>query len=128
MTGKISCTSRSISVMAAAFVSFALIAVACAQTVLAVDPVNGKHVFLAAGCFECHGRLGQGGAFLSPAPVIAGIELPEESFIAFLRNAPNDMPTYSAEVLPDREAKDIYAFLRALPGRTSAKDISILNE
>ena len=128
MTGKISCASRSISLTVAALASFALIAVASAQTVSAADPVNGKRVFLASGCFECHGRLGQGGAYLYSAPVIAGIELPEESFIAFLRNAPNDMPTYSAEVLPDREAKDIYAFLRALPGRTSAKDISILNE
>jgi mono/diheme cytochrome c family protein len=92
------------------------------------DAANGKRVYLADGCFLCHGRAGQGGAFNSPAPSLAQLEMPPESFVAFLREAPNDMPTYSVAVLSDKEATDIYAFLRALPGRKPAKDFPLLNQ
>jgi hypothetical protein len=37
------------------------------------------------------------------------------------------MPPYSAAVLSDKEAADIFAFLKTLPGRRPAKDIPILN-
>jgi len=92
------------------------------------DPVNGKRVYLADGCFLCHGRAGQGGAMNYPAPAIAQLEMPVDSFIAFLREAPNDMPAYAASVLSDKEAADILAFLRSLPGRKSPKDIPLLNQ
>jgi mono/diheme cytochrome c family protein len=91
------------------------------------DPVNGKRVYLADGCFECHGRAGQGGVFNYPAPALAQIEAPVESFIAFLREASNDMPSFSADVLSDKEAADIHAFLRSLPGRKPVKDFPLLN-
>lgn len=90
------------------------------------DPANGKRVYLADGCFECHGRVGQGGNFNYPTPVLAQIELPEESFIAFIRQAPNDMPSFSTDVLSDKDASDIYAFLRSLPGPKTGKDIPAL--
>ena len=35
------------------------------------DPVNGKKIYLADGCFECHGRAGQGGNFNYPTPALA---------------------------------------------------------
>jgi mono/diheme cytochrome c family protein len=92
------------------------------------DPVNGKRLFLADGCFECHGRAGQGGRFNYPAPALAQIALPVDSFIAFLREAPNDMPSFSAEVLTDKDAADIHAFLRSLPGPKSPKDFPLLNQ
>ena len=47
--------------------------------------------------------------------------------MAYVRKAPNDMPAYTANVLSDGEAADIYAFLRALPGRKPAKDFPLLN-
>ena len=92
------------------------------------DPANGKRIYLADGCFLCHGRAGQGGAMNYPAPAIAAIEMPVESFVAFLRDAPNDMPAYSAGVLSDKEAVDIHAFLRTLPGRQDAKNFPLLNQ
>jgi mono/diheme cytochrome c family protein len=92
------------------------------------DAVNGKRVYLADGCFECHGRAGQGGAMNYPTPALAKLELPVESFVAFLRAAPNDMPAYSADVLSDQDATDIYAFLQSLPGRKPAKDFPLLNQ
>ena len=99
-----------------------------AQSAGSGDTANGQRVYLADGCFECHGRAGQGGAFLGPAPALARVEMPAESFVAFLRDAPNDMPTYSASVLSDKEATDIYAFLQSLPGRKPVKDFPLLNQ
>jgi mono/diheme cytochrome c family protein len=92
------------------------------------DPVNGKRLFLADGCFECHGRAGQGGRFNYPAPALAQIALPVDSFISFLREAPNDMPSFSADVLSDKDAADIHAFLSSLPGPKPAKDFPLLNQ
>jgi mono/diheme cytochrome c family protein len=91
------------------------------------DAAKGKRVYLAVGCFMCHGRAGQGGAMNYPAPAIAKVEMPVESFVSFLREAPNDMPAYSANVLSDTDATDIHAFLQSLPGRKPAKDFPLLN-
>jgi mono/diheme cytochrome c family protein len=99
-----------------------------AQDAASGDAANGKRVYLADGCFLCHGRSGQGGAMNYPAPPIAQLEMPVESFVAFLRDAPNDMPAYSAGVLSDKEAADIHAFLRSLPGRKPARDFPLLNQ
>jgi mono/diheme cytochrome c family protein len=38
------------------------------------------------------------------------------------------MPSFSAEVLTDKDAADIHAFLRSLPGPRPAKDIPLLNQ
>jgi mono/diheme cytochrome c family protein len=104
------------------------IVTARAADVSAGDPVNGKRLYLADGCFECHGRAGQGGSFNYPTPALAQIALPVESFVAFLREAPNDMPSFSEQVLSDKDAADIHAFLSSLPGPRPAKDIPILNQ
>jgi mono/diheme cytochrome c family protein len=110
------------------FVALACLAlVPAARAQEAGDAANGKRVYLADGCFMCHGRAGQGGAMNYPAPAVAGLEMPAEAFIAFLRDAPNDMPAYSAAVLSDKEARDILAYLRTLPGRKPAKDFPLLN-
>ena len=100
---------------------------AIAQDQPAGDPVNGKRIYLADGCFECHGRAGQGGAMNYQTPALAKLELPVESFVAFLRAAPNDMPAFSAAVLSDKDATDIYAFLQSLPGRQPVKNFPLLN-
>jgi len=113
---------------AAAFAALGFTAAALAQNAPAGDAANGKRVYLADGCFMCHGRVGQGGAMNYPAPAIAQLEMPVESFVAFLRDAPKDMPAYSAAVLSDKEASDIHAFLQSLPGRKPAKDFPLLNQ
>ena len=74
-----------------------------------------------------HGRAGQGGRFNYPTPALAQIELPLESFIAFLRAAPNDVPASSVDVLNDQDAADIHAYLGSLPGRKPVKDFPLLN-
>jgi mono/diheme cytochrome c family protein len=115
-------------VFAATALSFGLPRAAADDEVKTGDPVKGKRIYLAVGCFECHGRAGQGGRFNYPTPALAQIELPVESFIAFLRAAPNDMPAFSADVLSDQDAADIHAYLHSLPGRKPVKDFPLLNQ
>jgi mono/diheme cytochrome c family protein len=114
--------------VAGAFAARGLGPAALAQNAAAGDAANGKRIYLADGCFTCHGRVGQGGAMNYPAPAIAKLEMPVESFVSFLREAPNDMPAYSTDVLSDKEAADIHAFLQSLPGRKPAKDFPLLNQ
>jgi len=92
------------------------------------DAANGRRLYIAVGCYECHGRVGQGGAYTGPAPVLAKTALPVEAFVAFIREPPYDMPAYAASVLPDRAAADIYAYLQSLTGARPAKEIGILND
>jgi mono/diheme cytochrome c family protein len=91
------------------------------------DAANGKRIYLADGCFTCHGRSGQGGAYTGPAPILAHTALPFDGFRVELRNPANDMPAYSEAVLSDKDIADIYAFVESLPGPRSPKDIPILN-
>ena len=91
------------------------------------DGANGKQIYLAVGCFTCHGRSGQGGAFNGPAPILARTAFPFDAFKGQIRDPANDLPAFSAAVLSDKDIADIYAFLQALPIPRSPKDISILN-
>lgn len=100
---------------------------AWAQTAPAGDADNGKKIYLAIGCYECHGRDGQGGAFNGPAPILALTALPFDAFKQQLREPSSEMPPYADAVLPDEGVADLYAFLQTLPGPMPAKDIAILN-
>ena len=90
------------------------------------DAANGKRVYIAVGCFTCHGRVGQGGAYNYPAPPIAQLEMPVEAFQAFLREPPNDMPAYAAKIVSDKDAADILAYLHSVSGRKPVKDFPLL--
>lgn len=92
------------------------------------DATNGRRIYLAVGCYECHGRQGQGGHFNYPAPVLARTQLPLEAFKALVRLGPNDMPAYTERVLSDRDVADIHAFLHSLPGQRPTKDVPLLNQ
>jgi mono/diheme cytochrome c family protein len=92
------------------------------------DAANGKRVYLVTGCFECHGRVGQGGAYNKPAPILAQTGLPFEAFQALVREPADDMPAYTDALIPDKELVDIYAYLQSLPGPRAVKDIAILND
>jgi mono/diheme cytochrome c family protein len=117
-----------VAAIVSAFAVGGIVVTARAADAPAGDPVNGKRLYLADGCFECHGRAGQGGRFNYQTPALAQIALPVDSFTAFLREAPNDMPSFSEQVLSDKDAADIHAFLSSLPGPMPAKDIpAILN-
>jgi len=115
-------------------VAFAVVAtIALGQTARAQDAApqgdaaNGKRIFLKEACFTCHGRVGEGGAYNGPAPILAHTALPFEAFKGQIRNPINDMPAYSGAVLSDKDIADIYAFVHTLPGPSSPKSFPILN-
>jgi mono/diheme cytochrome c family protein len=91
------------------------------------DATNGQRIYLAVGCFTCHGRSGQGGAFNGPAPILASTALPFDGFKGQIRDPSNDMPAFSDAVLSDKDIADIFAFVKSLPGPRSPKDVTILN-
>jgi mono/diheme cytochrome c family protein len=131
MIGQFELRTGTMRAIAAASILFALIGIGVARAddaPPAGDAANGKRLYLADGCFECHGRAWQGGRFNYQTPALAQEALPVDSFIAFLREAPNDMPSFSSTVLSDKDAADIHAFLQSLPGPRSPKDIPLLNQ
>ncbi len=101
---------------------------AWAQAAPKGDTANGRKVYLADGCWQCHGRVGQGGLMTGPAPVLAQTRLPFAAFQRHVRTPVNDMPPYPVALLPDKDLADIFAFLQALPGRRPVKDIPMLND
>src|SRR4029077_19875781 len=63
-----------------------------AQDAPAGDAAKGKRIYLADGCFTCHGRSGQGGAYHGPAPILAHTALPFDGFKGEQRNPANILP------------------------------------
>jgi mono/diheme cytochrome c family protein len=92
------------------------------------DAVNGHKVYLADGCWQCHGRVGQGGLMTGPAPILTQTKMPFAAFERQVRNPVNEMPPYPVALLPDKDLADIYAFLQTLPGRRPLKDVPMLND
>jgi len=84
------------------------------------DAAHGKELFLKIGCFECHGRVGEGGGFLGPVPTLAHTSLPLDAFTMQLRQPANNMPAYVASVLPDTDVADLFAYVQSLPGPLAA--------
>ncbi len=105
-----------------------LLTLAAGHPAWSADAANGKRVYLADGCFACHGRAGQGGAMNYPAPPLAQTKLPLAVFRIILRTGPKDMPAYAENVLPDQDVADIHAFLLSLPGRRPTQDMPLLNQ
>ena len=99
-----------------------------AQDAPSGDAAKGKRIYLADGCFVCHGRSGQGGAYNGPSPLLAKTPMPFDGFKGQVRAPSNDMPAYSEPVMSDKDIADIYAFVQSLPGRRDAKGIAILND
>ena len=119
---KIAMTVAAVTVVGA--VAFAA---AQAQDAPRGDAVNGKRLYLVDGCFTCHGRAGQGGAYNTPAPILAHTAMPFDGFKGQIRNPINDMPAFPTAILSDKDIADIYAFVETLAGPRSPKDFPILN-
>jgi mono/diheme cytochrome c family protein len=88
------------------------------------DAAAGKRIFTRDVCYSCHGYDGQGSRVTGPR--LARTQLPYEAFTQQLREPAAEMPAYSAKVLPDRDAADIYAYLKSLPVPPEVKDLAIL--
>jgi mono/diheme cytochrome c family protein len=90
------------------------------------NAAEGKRIYLATGCFFCHGRAGQGGMLNGPAPILAKTAMPWEGFLGQLRRPSNEMPAYAEKVMSEKQIADIYAFLQSLSGPlANAKDMAV---
>jgi mono/diheme cytochrome c family protein len=88
---------------------------------------NGKKIFTKDGCYECHGREGQGAA-QGAGPRIGPLQLSFEAFTKYVHQPTGQMPPYTSKVISDQELADIYAFLQSRPKATPSKDIPLLNQ
>src|SRR5215510_8031523 len=97
------------------------------------NAVEGKKLFFNYSCYSCHGYNGEG-----QQPFVGkwGNLQTEAGFIAFLRlrgdQAPSSpatrMPNFPEKTLSDKQAKDIYAYIRTFTSHSpEAKDIPTLN-
>lgn len=93
------------------------------------NATEGKALYYSYGCYACHGYSGETG----PRPFVGrwGHLESEQTFLTFLRQRANvapvtpsgSMPNFSAQVLPDPKAKDIYAYIRTFKSTApQAKD------
>ena len=88
---------------------------------------NGKRLFMSDGCYECHGREGQG-ATQTGAARIGPPQFSFEGFQSYVRAPKNQMPPYTSKALPDQDLADIYAFLKSIPQPPKGKDVPLLNK
>jgi mono/diheme cytochrome c family protein len=74
------------------------------------NPDDGERWYRMNRCNGCHGEQGVGGK----GPVIAGLDLSYRQFKRKLRKPDSAvMPTFAATALSDKDAADIYLWLRA---------------
>jgi mono/diheme cytochrome c family protein len=88
---------------------------------------NGKKLLISDGCYECHGREGQGAAQTGAAR-IGPPQLSFEGFQNYVRKPTNQMPPYTSKAVPDQDLADIYAYLKSIPMPPKGKDIPLLNK
>jgi mono/diheme cytochrome c family protein len=103
----------------------ALVTTALAQTAApAGNAQNGKKLFAADGCYQCHGYEAQGatptGPRLGPRPIAFA------QFSKYVRTPTGQMPPYTIKSVPDKDLADIYAFLQSLPAPPSVDSTTLL--
>jgi mono/diheme cytochrome c family protein len=88
------------------------------------DIARGKQLYMATGCYQCHGTRGEGGG--NAGPRLAPGPMPYEGLLLQLRKPRARMPVYTAVVMPDKDVADIYAYLASVPKGKTAAEIPML--
>lgn len=114
--------SRAALVVPLALIPLALAAAAAPPP--AGDVAEGKRLYVASGCWACHGTSGQGGG--SSGPSLAPRVIPLTAFQRQLRTPVNRMPRYSQAVLSDDQVAGIVAYLATVPPGKPAAQIPLL--
>ena len=90
---------------------------AAAQSAPTGNADAGRQLLVRKGCFQCHGREGQGspttGPRLGPNPL--GLA----AFVRAVRSPRAQMPPYTEKLVSDAELADMRAFLDSRPRPTS---------
>ena len=89
------------------------------------NATRGKQLYLATGCYQCHGTRGEGGG--NAGPRLAPTPIPFEGFTLQLRHPRARMPVYTDVVMPETDVADIYAYLQNVPKGKTAAEIPLLN-
>lgn len=89
------------------------------------DVQHGHQLFLADGCSECHGTVGEGGA---AGPRIAPNPMEADSIARYIRDPHGEMPPYSVKVLDDRGIQDIQAYLGSVPQPPAVASLPALSQ
>ena len=88
------------------------------------DAKNGRKLFAADGCYQCHGYEAQGatptGPRLGPRPIAFA------QFSKYVRQPTGQMPPYTIKSIPDKDLADIYGFLQSLPAPPAVDAITLL--
>lgn len=88
------------------------------------DSANGKKLFSAYGCYECHNHEGQGGS----GPRIGPPRISLAAVLRYVRAPTSQMPPYTAKVVSDQDLADIYAYLSSFPPPVPSANIPLLNQ
>jgi len=89
------------------------------------DVERGRQLFMANGCYSCHGTVGQGGE-RSGAPRLAPEPYPYEAFKVLVRTPREAMPRFDVRYLSDEQLQLIHRYLSAIAKGPAAKDIAAL--
>jgi mono/diheme cytochrome c family protein len=89
------------------------------------NAARGRQLYLATGCYQCHGTRGAGGG--NAGPRLAPTPIPFEALMLQLRHPRARMPVYTDVVMPDTDVADIYAYLQSVPKGKTAAEIPMLN-
>jgi ubiquinol-cytochrome c reductase cytochrome c subunit len=85
---------------------------------------NGKQLFVKDGCYECHGREGQGSTMSGPR--IAPHPIAFEAVLNYVRKPKGEMPPYTEKVISDKDLADIYAYLQSRKEPPTEKAMPLL--
>jgi mono/diheme cytochrome c family protein len=91
-------------------------------TFAAAQQAGERALYVAYGCFQCHGYEGQGGAALRIAPTL----YPFEAFAQLVRRPGNEMPAYDPSSLSDADLRAIYRYVQSIEAPPALDDISLL--
>ena len=85
---------------------------------------NGKRLFMKDGCYQCHGREGQGSNMSGPRIAPDAVTL--ETVLRYVRKPSGEMPPYTEKVISDQELTDIFAYLQSRPHPPTAKATAMM--
>jgi mono/diheme cytochrome c family protein len=89
------------------------------------DAKRGETSYAKYGCWECHGYSGQTG----PGARLATTALNANGFVNYLRSPrTNQMPLYSAKVVSDQDAADLFSYIKTFKKPPEVKDIPLLQQ
>lgn len=91
----------------------------------APDAKKGAALYERYGCWQCHGYTGQTGN----AATLVTSALNATGFMNYIRNPRTaGMPLYSAKMVPDTEAADLFAYIKTFKKPAEVRDIPLLQQ